>query len=94
MPNPSKSELQELVDSPNETLQVEYKAWLDLAGDNEARADLARHIAALANHGGGTIVFGITDTMQPAGANPIPHVSIDRDQIAGVVKKYLEPPFQ
>ena len=49
----ANSELQELVDS-----QTKHKEWLDL--DNaEARADLARHICAMANHGGGNIVFGI-----------------------------------
>src|ERR1700722_2574690 len=93
MPPLFRNDLQELVDSPNETLHVEYKSWLDLS-QNEVRADLARHIAALANHGGGTIIFGITDAMQAAGANPFPKVSIDRDLIAGIVKKYLEPTFQ
>jgi hypothetical protein len=89
-----RSELQELVDSPNETLEVEYKEWLDLAGSNEARADLARHLAALANCGGGVIVFGITDAMKFAGDNPFPQGSVDRDLVAGIVKKYLEPTFQ
>jgi len=82
-------ELQELLESSNETLAVEYKSWLDLT-NNEARADLARHIAAIANFGGGTIVFGMTDGLQFAGANPFPHVVYDRDLIAGIVKKYLD----
>ena len=90
----ARSEFQELLDSPNETLDVEYKEWLDLVDNNEARADLARHIAALANHGGGVIVFGITDGMQFAGHNPYPMVVFDRDLVAGIVKRYLEPPFQ
>jgi predicted HTH transcriptional regulator len=66
----TRDELSELVDSPNETLEVEYKSWLNLADDNEARADLARHIAALSNHGGGHIVFGFTDDLRFAGTNP------------------------
>jgi hypothetical protein len=86
-------ELQELVDSPNETLEVEYKGWLNLA-DNICRADVARHIAALANHGGGRIVFGFTDDMTYAGLNPTSSPAIDHDCISGIVKKYLEPPFQ
>lgn len=45
MMNQPRSELQELVDAPNETLAVEYKSWLDL-DENSGRADLARHIAA------------------------------------------------
>lgn len=85
------SEFQELVDAPTETLDTEYKSWLDLS-ENVARADLARHIAALANHGGGAIVFGFDNTLNYAGPNP--HAAIDRDVVAGIVKKYLEPPFQ
>ncbi len=88
------SELQELVDSPNETLDVEYKSWLDLAGDNETRAELARHLAAIANHGGGVIVLGISDSMQFSGPNPFADVIYSRDLIASIVKKYLEPTFQ
>jgi hypothetical protein len=43
----NRNDLQELVDSPSETHTTEYKAWLDLS-QNEHRADLARHIAAIA----------------------------------------------
>ncbi len=86
-------ELRELVDSPSESLEVEYKSWLDL-DDKSCRADVARHIAALANHGGGRLVFGFTDAMEYAGENPYPKPAIDRDCISAIVKKYLEPPFQ
>lgn len=89
-----REELQELVDNPNETLDVEYKEWLNLKDDRAARAALARHIAALANHGGGTIVLGFSDTMQFAGPSPFPGIVYDRDLIASIVKKYLEPPLQ
>lgn len=82
-----------LLDDPNETLEVEYKEWLDLSSI-EVRADMARHIAALANYGGGTIVFGFTDAMQFAGQNRFPSPPCDRDLIASIVKKYLEPTFQ
>jgi hypothetical protein len=87
----TRSDLQELVDGPNETLDVEYKEWLDL-GTAEVRVDLARHIAALSNHGGGALVFGFTDAMAFAGTNQF--VAVDRDAIAGIVKRYLEPAFQ
>ncbi len=86
-------ELQELVDSPNESLEVEIKSWLALES-NACRADVARHIAALANHGGGRMVFGFNDDMTYAGPNPTPLPAIDRDCISAIVKKYLEPPFQ
>jgi hypothetical protein len=87
------TELRELVDSPNETLGVEYKTWLDLA-DATVRADLARHVAAMANHGGGKIVLGISDDMASVGANPFVDTACNRDLIASIVKKHLEPPFQ
>jgi len=86
------AELQELVDAPNETLGVEYKSGLDL-NNQEARADLARHIAAIANHGGGYIVFGFDDLTLQYVASPFAK-SIDRDNISSIVKKYLEPTFQ
>ena len=50
-------ELQELVDAPRERLDVEYKAWQDPT-DGEASAKLAKHLCALANLGGGFLVFG------------------------------------
>jgi hypothetical protein len=87
-------ELQELVDAPNERLDAEYKSWIDLFGDHEARANLARHIAAIANHGGGYIVFGFDNQMAYAGPNPFPGNLIDRDLVSSIVKKYLEPSFQ
>ncbi|HEY1980190.1 MAG TPA: ATP-binding protein [Xanthobacteraceae bacterium] len=93
MPPFNDTQYKSLLDEPNETLDVEYKQWLDLSS-NEVRADLARHIAALSNYGGGIIVFGISDTMQYAGPNPFAATACDRDFVASVVKKYLEPTFQ
>jgi len=89
----SKNELQELVDEPNETLETEYKTWLDL-NDGVTRAHLAQHLAALANHGGGRIVIGFSDDMRPDEVNPFKEIVYDRDLISSVVKKYLEPTFQ
>jgi hypothetical protein len=82
-------ELSELVDSPAELLHVEYKAWLDLE-DNKARADLARHIAAISNYGGGMIVFGIADDGTTCGPAPA-GFNLDHDGVASIVKKYLDP---
>jgi hypothetical protein len=48
---------QDLVDAPCRALEIEYKSWRNL-NHPEDRAELARDIAALANHGGGFIVFG------------------------------------
>ena len=82
-------ELSELVNSPEERPEVEYKAWLDLT-DNKHRANIARHIAALANLGGGHIVFGINDDMTSCGPAP-DELLINHDAVASITKKYLEP---
>jgi predicted HTH transcriptional regulator len=71
---------------------VEYKSWLDLVDNKEHRADLARHIAAIANHGGGNVVFGFTDDLAFAGSCPYPKVKITRDLVSGITRKFLDPP--
>ncbi len=88
-----RTELQELVDSPNEDLQTEYKGWLDLH-EKATKAHVARHIAALHNHGGGNLVFGFTDDMRVEGPNPHDPALYNRDTFNGIVRRYLEPPFQ
>ena len=45
------TDLTDLVDNPREALDIELKQWLDLT-DNLAKANIARHLAALCNHGG------------------------------------------
>jgi hypothetical protein len=85
-------ELRDLLDYPHETLDVEYKSSLDL-GQAEHKAALARHIAALANFGGGKIVFGFKDDMTVSSAIPTAN-DISRDTVASVVRRYLDPVFQ
>ena len=86
-----RSDLRELVESPQERLDVEYKRWLDLT-DKSVKAKVARHLCALANYGGGYLVFGIDDDMTPSGARPAgPY---DQDTLSGIVRRYLTPPFQ
>lgn len=78
----------------NETLDVEFKSWMDLS-DGLARAKIAKHIAALSNHGGGYLVFGVDDgTRQPQGVGPFPLETFSQDAIAGIVQRYLDPPMQ
>lgn len=84
-------DLTDLVDSPSETLAVEYKASLDLS-DGLSKAKFARHAAALANYGGGYLVFGFNDDMTSADRTEFP--TIERDAVAGIVKSYLDPAFQ
>jgi hypothetical protein len=85
------SDLSELVSGRSEDLGVEYKAWMD-TNDNGNRANLARHIAALANHGGGYLIFGINDTTrEPQGQTHHNRKLFSQDGIAGIARRYLDP---
>jgi hypothetical protein len=60
--NPNlERELRSLLDYPSESAATEIKDWLDLASRAE-RANVARELIALANHGGGNLLFGFTET--------------------------------
>jgi predicted HTH transcriptional regulator len=84
-----QDDLIELLDNPDETLAVEYKSELDLS-DPRSKADFARHVAALANHGGGHLVFGFNNDLTRAAQTEFP--AVDRDAVAGIIKSYLNPP--
>jgi predicted HTH transcriptional regulator len=87
-------DLSDLLARTNESLDVEFKAWMD-PKDNETRAKLARHLAALANHGGGYLVFGVDDKARtPLGATELDLALFGQDAIAGIVRKYLDPRVQ
>jgi hypothetical protein len=85
------SELQVLVDAPCRTLEVEYKSWRNL-NNAEDRAELARDIAALANHGGGHVIFGFhPDTLAAEDTDPF-LTKCTAEQVAAIVRTYLDPP--
>ena len=87
---PGPSYLSGLVDNPREAPEVEYKAWLDL-NDKEVRAKLAKHICALANFGGGWLVFGIDDDRTPSEPHPGDLSAYGQDEINGIASKFLTP---
>ena len=87
-------EIQELVDQPVETLHVELKEWIDLS-DNLVRAKTARHLAALANHGGGYFIVGMRDDRSlDESEHPGDLSRFNQDGFAGVIDRYLTPTFQ
>jgi hypothetical protein len=69
-------DLTELVSRPDEILAAEYKCQLDLS-NNVSKAKFAKHVAALANFGGGHLVFGFNNDLTTAVQTEF-H-SIDRD---------------
>lgn len=88
MPN---EDLTELVAGKSEDLSIEYKAWIE-TGDARVQAKLARHFAALSNHGGGYLVIGVDDrSREPQGETQIARSFFSQDALAGIARKYLEP---
>ena len=86
-------DMRELVEAPCRALEVEYKSWRNL-DHAEDRAELARDIAALANHGGGHIVFGFHEaTLEPEDIDPY-RTHCSAEQVAAAVERYLDPPVR
>lgn len=86
-------DLKDLVENPQETQAIELKAWVDLR-DRIQQANIARHLAALANHGGGYLIFGIDDDLTSAANRPSSLEQYNRDNITAIIKRYLTPVFQ
>lgn len=91
----TQTSLQVLLLDPHESLEVEYKAWLDLSSE-EDKANLAKAILALANHGGGHVVLGYAESQGnwlPAEPRPLDLRNYTQDIVNGIVQKYADPPF-
>jgi hypothetical protein len=86
----STEDLQELVDRPRETLAVEIKGHLDLKSGAH-QAHLARHVCALANFGGGYIVFGFDNDLSPVSLPLDLTTHYHRDVVSSIVTSYLSP---
>jgi hypothetical protein len=90
----ANSDLSALIGSKSEALEVEYKSWIDTS-DAVTGAPLARHLAALSNHGGGYLIFGVDGaTKLPQGATVLNPKLFGEDAISAIVKRYLDPRFQ
>ncbi len=89
------TELQDLIEKPMEREWLELKSWIDLKDkSSSARAGIARHLAAIANYGGGYLVFGFNDDGTRCAANSDVRKHYSHDVIAGIVVRYLQPKFQ
>ena len=87
-------DLKDLIANPRENERIELKAWIDL-DERIHQAKVARHMAALANYGGGYLVFGFRDDLAPDEENrPESLEQYTRDRFTGIIERYLTPVFQ
>ena len=94
--NRTRNRLADLLLNPQESLDVEYKGWVELAGNDQHKALLAKAIMALANSGGGFVVVGFTEKdgrlILDQGRPPTLD-DYSQDLINAVVRNYAEPAF-
>ena len=92
---PTPDDLRRLLESPNETLAVEYKSWLTL-NDNAGKATLAKAAIAIANHGGGLVVLGMRAPVLDRGAlastpRPADLRRYTQDDVNAAINRYADP---
>ena len=92
---PTIDDLEPLLAAPAEALDVEYKCWLDLKGDDEHRALLAKAAIALANEGGGVIIVGLREERPNLISEPRPAeiAAYNTDLINGIIRRFASPSF-
>ena len=88
-----RPDLQDLAESPPEVLHVDLKDWMYL-NEGISRAKIAGHLAALANHGGGYLLFGFRDDRTPNPRSPFSLQTFSRDNISSIIRRYRIPTFQ
>ena len=96
MQSPRTDRLAEVLRDPREELDVEVKNWLNLTSDEKARATFAKAALALANHGGGIIILGMTETaggLVGASGRPATLDGYSVDIINGIIHRYADPQF-
>ncbi|HEY6817526.1 MAG TPA: hypothetical protein VI168_18470 [Croceibacterium sp.] len=96
MTNDKSDRLTEILVEPREDLDIEIKNWLDLKSNEDDKANFAKGALALANHGGGLIILGLTETadgMVPAPDRPATLDGYRADLLNGIIQKYADPAF-
>ncbi|MEE3361798.1 MAG: ATP-binding protein [Pseudomonadota bacterium] len=86
----STDDFNAIIETQEESLEVEFKKTLDLA-NSEGKAKLAKEICALANYGGGWIIFGRTDNGSTVNELPEELININQDMINQISASYLSP---
>lgn len=92
---PIYDDLEALLAVPAEALDVEHKSWLDLQGNDEHKALLAKAAIALANEGGGVIVIGFREVGADlvSESRPVEIAAYDLDLINSIIRRFASPPL-
>jgi hypothetical protein len=88
--------IQDLIDHPAESLNVEIKRWID-PREAEGQAKIVRAVLALRNRNGGHLVIGFDDkTLAPDDGNPPSDVKspFHPDAMQALVSRYSSEPFE
>lgn len=94
--DPDVRSLRRLLDYPREEMGTEVKGWLDLNSRN-VRARVAKELIALANYGGGYLLFGFDEVgtgWTPSGSCPFDLKYYSQDEINNILKRHSEPVFE
>lgn len=86
----TSQELETLFGLQDETLNTEFKAWLDLATPH-GRATIAKSAIAMANHGGGTIIMGMGGKPATSTKRPDEFARYTADAVNAAVNRYADP---
>lgn len=92
----NSTQIQELVNRPNESLSIELKRWID-PDSPEGKSKIVRTVLALRNHGGGYFIVGFDDkTLQPDVGNAPEDVQtlFHIDKIQGLISSFSSEPFE
>ena len=95
MTDPKRERRLAILANPTETPKIECKSWLDL-NDNRNKAVIAKAAIALANSGGGEIVFGIDEDNTQGRklvceAKPSDIQRYTTDAVGSAINKYADP---
>jgi hypothetical protein len=91
---PTQEELIALICEPSESLTIEHKSWLDFT-DRRNQATVAKAAIAIANHGGGILVFGMRGDDADGGlqshARPANIGRYRQDDLNAAINRYADP---
>jgi hypothetical protein len=80
------------IEATSETASVDFKASLDV--DNKGQwLEVLKDLAAMANSGGGVVLFGLDDSGNPTGCDVSPVLNYDTARIGDKLCKYTKVHF-